>query len=339
MTPFAQELAALERNLFNEPMITLQHCRRLLARLRQNDDAEGQIRAAILLGLIEDQLGQQVGARAELLEALATCRRHHLLTLEPAIHERLGREFYTAGEYVPALRHWSFTLELGASVALSDELRCMSYIGLGHCCSAFGQTRLASRFHRAAMALAMPLGNIYLHSKAAISLGWTLRELGNSAEARSILQDALTECRTHDFRFFQPEILLRLAEIELEHGRQDEAENLAEEGLSLLVFTPSHWCEANLLGLLADLYARHEQLTLALDLIQRALRIVAEDRMTHVEARLCRQAAHYCAQLGEPVQAAAYRERVISLQSSNARHWQAPGELLAQLPGFLPPGA
>ncbi|WP_028453637.1 hypothetical protein [Chitinilyticum aquatile] len=330
------ELLHIEQILFNEPVTALQLCRGVLNHLRDGQDPQGFVQAANLLSLIEDQLGESVGARAELLQALAWCRQHQLTELEPVVQERLGREAYTAGEYRQAALHWLSCLdqcrELGGPASESG----MACIGLGHCCSALGENGLALAYHRLAQRLIAPLDDIYLTAKLGISLAWDLRVAGQPDEAWQLLEDALRLCRENGFNFFQAELLLRLAEITLDRGQIDQAEQLAEEGLSMLVHTPSHWCEAKLLGLLATINAGQDNLSLAFSLIQHALRIAEEDKMTHVEAGLCAQAADYAAALGQLTAASHYRERGNTLAAQHASHWHADAELLDELRRRLP---
>lgn len=327
----ADELQHIRRILFNEPVNALQLCRSTLNRLRDGQDPASFIEAASLLSLIEDQLGESVGARAELLQALAWCRQHRLDEREAELHERLGREAYTAGDYRQAALHWLTCLDLCHDHGCPRKEYGAACIGLGHCCSALDENQLALDYHLLARKVIAPLQDIYLTAKLNISLAWDLRMTNRRDEAVQLLEEALQLCRQQDFHFFQSELLLRLAELALDNNHIDDAEQLAEEGLSMLVRTPSHWSEAKLLSLLATINAGQANLPLALSLVQHALRIAEEDKMTHVEAGLCAQAADYAAKLGQDAAASHYRERAQNLGTQHASHWHADPELLTAL--------
>ncbi|MBE9609239.1 hypothetical protein [Chitinilyticum piscinae] len=325
------EISAIEDLLYQHPLAALQECRQLLNRWRIGNNPQGFVEAASLLALIEDQIGDHAGARSELLQALSWCRQFGLQRFEPVIHERLGREYYTAGEFRLAAEHWLASFDQSQLAGNQPRELGLACIGLGHCCSAIGELALATTFHREAMRLLPPLQQTYLTAKAAISLGWDLRCSGAAAEASAILKNALALCQQTGFLFFQAEILLRLAELAVDQEEFAEAEQLAEDGLAMLVRSPSHWCEAKLLGLLATLHLRDDNLQLALNLVQHGLRIAEADRMTYVEAELCQIAARIGQAQGQPALSQLYLERAGHLQQANSGNWQAEPELLNAL--------
>ncbi|WP_432722023.1 tetratricopeptide repeat protein [Jeongeupia wiesaeckerbachi] len=285
MTP-SDTLNDIEQIVFSDPTTAKRWCRPLLARARTEHDVETLVRAATLLSLIEDQLGERIEGSILLAEALACCQMYGLSHLEPAVQERLGRDNYTGGDYRLALLHWSQCARLCGDDLLHARTLTLSLIGLGQVCSAYGAIEQAVTFHRAATRQLAGSDDVHLIAKVRISLGWDLHVLGREDEARTILVEALALCRVRQFEHFQAELLLRLAEIDTEQNDDEAAEQKLEEALSLLVFTPSHWCETQVLGLLARLRHRNGRPDLAISMIQRALHIAEVDGMRHVEARL-----------------------------------------------------
>ncbi|SMC29691.1 Tetratricopeptide repeat-containing protein [Andreprevotia lacus DSM 23236] len=305
----AQQLDAIDRIVFDDPSAALRLCKTALQSARSERDVESLVRAATLLSLIEDQLGERSEGSVVLAEALACCQMYGLAHLEPAVQERLGRDNYTGGDYRLAMRHWAHSVRQCGSHPMHCRTRALALIGLGHVCSAYGALGRASEFHQLADKVLTPLGDVYLIAKVRISLGWDLCALGRHEEAQPILNEALALCKEQNFNHYQAELLLRLAEIETTHGNLEAAEQLLEESLAILVFTPSHWCEANVLKHLAQLRARQGALDMAMNLALRALHITEADGMRHVEALIHADLAGYAAAAGQQVLAEQHRAR------------------------------
>ncbi|MBM3117167.1 tetratricopeptide repeat protein [Jeongeupia naejangsanensis] len=311
-----QTLDDIEQIVFSDPTTAKRLCRPLLARAREEHDVETLVRAATLLSLIEDQLGERNEGSILLAEALACCQMYGLSHLEPAVQERLGRDNYTGGDYRLALLHWAQCARLCGSDPRHVRPLALSLIGLGQVCSAYGAIEQAVTFHQAADRQLASSDDVHLIAKVRISLGWDLHVLGREDEARAILVEALTLCRNRQFEHFQAELLLRLAEIDTEQDDDDAAEQKLEEALSLLVFTPSHWCETQVLGLLARLRHRHGRPDLAISMIQRALHIAEVDGMRHVEARLLADLIGYADADGNAALVEAQQPRLTALRNA-----------------------
>lgn len=308
-------LAEIDRITFDDPITASRLCQPLLAEARAAGDIVGIVRAATQLSLIEDQLGIREDGGLAIAEALALCRQHGLTELEPAAQERLGRHSYTSGDYLTAAGAWLRSLMLCGNNPARTRTRALALVGLAHVCSACNDCQRSIRFLQAADALLADSDDIYLIAKVRITLGWDLRMVGRPAEAIAMLETALQLCREHDFGHYQAELLLRLAELRLEEGALDTAEQMLEEALELLVFTPSHWCESNVLATLSQVRERQGEPEQAVQLLQRAIDIANTDGMLHVEARLRRQFAVLALALDRQPLAADQQQRAAALQA------------------------
>ncbi|AOY01494.1 tetratricopeptide repeat protein [Jeongeupia sp. USM3] len=311
-----QTLNDIERIVFSDPTTAKRQCAPVLVRARDEHDVEALVRAATMLSLIEDQLGERNEGSVLLAEALACCQMYGLRHLEPAVQERLGRDHYTGGDYRLALQHWAQCVRLCDGETRHVHTLALALIGLGQVCSAYGGLDEAVTFHRAADRQLESSDDVHLIAKVKISLGWDLHVLGREEEARHILVQALDLCRARQFSHFQAELLLRLAQVDIEQGDAEAAEQKLEEALSLLVFTPSHWCETQVLGLLAQLRHQHGRPDLAISMIQRALHIAEVDGMRHVEARLLADLIVYAGADGNTALAEVQQRRLAALQAS-----------------------
>ncbi|GHD68869.1 tetratricopeptide repeat protein [Jeongeupia chitinilytica] len=309
-----QNINDIERIVFSDPITAKRWCAPLLAHARAEHDVETLVRAATLLSLIEDQLGERNEGSLLLAEALACCQMYGLRHLEPAVQERLGRDHYTGGDYRQAMQHWAQCTRLCGDESQHTHTLALALVGLGQVCSAYGAVEMAVAFHKAADRRLANSEDVHLIAKVKISLGWDLHVLGREDEARTILVQALELCRARQFSHFQAELLLRLAEVDMEQGDPDTAEQRLEEALSLLVFTPSHWCETQVLGLLARLRFQHGRPDLAISMIQRALHIAEVDGMRHVEARLLADLIRYAEAGGNHALAQTHHARLRTLK-------------------------
>ena len=305
----AQQLDEIDHIIFDDPSAAWRLCKVMLTRAREERDIETLVRAATQLSLIEDQLGERSEGSVALAEALACCQMYGLAHLEPAVQERLGRDNYTGGNYPQAMRHWERAVRLSAQNPLHRRTRALSLIGLGHVCSVYGALDKAVAFHRLADQVLAPLGDVYLIAKVRISLGWDLRAVGHPEEAADVLREALAICQAENFTHYQAELLLRMAEIDIEQGQFDSAEQALEESLSILVFTPSHWCEANVLKMMAQLRAKQGAPEQAINLALRALHIAEADGMRHVEGQIHADLVNYATAVDQPQMAELHRLR------------------------------
>ncbi|WP_028453479.1 tetratricopeptide repeat protein [Chitinilyticum aquatile] len=309
----AARLRAIDEILFVQPAEARDLCVRLLGTARS--DPACFIQAALKLSYIEDQMGETGLALTMLEEALGLVGEPGLASYEASLLEQIGRCNYTRGLYTQALAAWERSLRL--SEARSDLLLCQvqSLMGLGQICDAFGQFARAAELHRLADGLVGQVRDPYLAAAIKINLATNLIRLSEFAEAQWLLDESLGICREYHFPHHEAETLMRQAELAMHaHNDLDEAQNLLEMALEVLVDTPYHWGEVNILGSLAEIQFRRRQHAQALETAQRALLVARSDGLRQLEARLTAQASMYAHLTGNSELAEMYRQRSSLLQ-------------------------
>lgn len=309
----AVRLREIDDILFVRPAGAKELCLELLGEAR--NDPACFILAALKLSYIEDQLGETGLALTVLEEALALVNEPGLEDYEAELQEQIGRCNYTRGLYPQALSAWEYCLRLSEQVPELLRCRVLALVGLGQICDAFGQFARAVELHRLANSLVEDLADPYLAAAIKINLGTNLIRLSVFAEARQLLEDALALCREHAYPHHEAEALMRLAELAMHSDADlDQAQTLLETALEVLLDTPYHWGEVNILGALAEILFRRRQPRQALDTAQRALLIARSDGLRQLEARLTAQGSMYALMMGNTELAEIYRQRSSLLQ-------------------------
>ncbi|MBE9609029.1 tetratricopeptide repeat protein [Chitinilyticum piscinae] len=310
----AARLHAIDAILFTRPAAARDACVALLTHVRGHDHA-AFVQTALKLSYIEDQLGETGQALTLLEEALALLAPHGLAAWEAEVLEQIGRCNYTRGHYPQALAAWEKSVRLAADAPDLQGCKARALLGLGQICDAFGQPARAVELHQLADRVAQLLDDPFVLAAIRINLGTNLIRLARFAEAGTCLDSALALCRQHGFPHHEAETLWRQAELLLHAGEPPEAAQLLlERALDILLDTPYHWGEVNVLGTLAEVQFRQNLLPQALDTIQRALLIARSDGLRQLEARLTAQAATYALLSGRPEQAELFRQRSSLLQ-------------------------
>jgi tetratricopeptide (TPR) repeat protein len=104
-------------------------------------------------------------------------------------------------------------------------------------------------------------------------LAWAHLELGEVAQARDVVEQAIRRSRPENFRRVLVEALRVQAMVAMRLGQWDEAERAVEEGLSLARSMAYPYAEARLLHLAGQLRAHLEQPEAAREQLEAALAI------------------------------------------------------------------
>ncbi|MES2902124.1 MAG: hypothetical protein V4723_20520 [Pseudomonadota bacterium] len=257
------------------------------------------VRAAERYGRLMDHLGRAAEARDSLFAAYQAARDACLPLHEAKLLERLARSFYTSGEYGQAKRYWTQCIEMDQTEG-DGQTWVLAKVGLAQL-SKDGGDRDAS-MHMLAQALerAAQSNNAHLVAKVKINQAVILLECQQHAAAEPLLQEALAICANHHLPDYLAESNLYLGKIALENGALDRVDGYLDAGLEAARQVGFRWCEAHLLAVQGELYARKGQMRSALDTVRTAQAIARADGFVDMLMHQHHSAAQYAAALNDP---------------------------------------
>ncbi|MES2319902.1 MAG: hypothetical protein V4631_20675 [Pseudomonadota bacterium] len=257
------------------------------------------VRAAERYGKIMDHLGRSTEARDSLLAAQQAAEGSCLPIYEAKILERLARGYYSGGDYRRAHQYWHSCIEVNDRTGGDVETWILAKVGLAQVCKDAGDHEAALTLLTEAQARTVDVGDPHLDAKVKINLAVGLIEQERQVEASAILQEAFTICSEHQLFDYLAESNLYLGKIALADGALKNAQAYLEAGLAAARKVNFRWCEAHILAVKAQVFARSGDAEMALQTVRQAQAIALADGFPDMLIQQHFAAAEYAASLND----------------------------------------
>lgn len=257
------------------------------------------VRAAERYGKIMDHLGKSTEARDSLLAAQQAAQGSCLPIYEAKILERLARGYYTGGDYKRAFQYWDSCIAVITQTGGDAETWILAKVGLAQVYKGTGDYPASLAMLTEAQARTAEVGDPHLDAKVRINLAVTLIELDRPSEASAILHDVFQSCSQHQLFDYLAESNLYLGKIALADGAQERALAYLEAGLAAARQVNFRWCEAHILAVTAEVFARNGDNAMALRTVKQAQAIATADGFSDMLIQQHFAAAEYAASLND----------------------------------------
>ncbi len=257
------------------------------------------VRAAERYGKIMDHLGKSSEARDSLLAAQQAAQGSCLPLYEAKILERLARGYYSGGDYKRAMQYWTSCVEVNKQTGDDAETSILAKVGLAQVYNDAGDYAAGLAMLTEAQARATEVGDPYLDAKVKINLAVGLIKRERLAEAAAILHEVFTLCSQHQLFDYLAESNLYLGKIAVESGELEPAMAYLDAGLTAARQVNFRWCEAHLLAIKADVFARTGDFDMAFQTVKQAQAIALADGFSDMLIQQHFAAAEYAAALND----------------------------------------
>ncbi|UUZ57362.1 hypothetical protein LP419_34520 [Massilia sp. H-1] len=150
-----------------------------------------------------------------------------------------------------------------------------------------------------AQARTADVGDPHLDAKCKINLAVVLIDEERRDEASAILHDAFRICSEHQLSDYLAESNLYLGKIALADGALEQASAYLEAAMLAARQVNFRWCEAHILALKAEVFARNGDAGMALQTVKEAQAIAIEDGFSDMLIQQHFAAAEYAASLND----------------------------------------
>ncbi len=255
------------------------------------------VRAAERYGKIMDHLGKSSEARDSLIAAQQAAQGSCLPIYEAKILERLARGYYTDGDYRRATQYWDSCIAVITQTGGDAETWVLAKVGLAQVCKGAGDYAGAMAMLGEAQARTEELNDHHLDAKVNINLAVCLIELKRPEQASAILLETFKTCTQHQLFDYLAESNLYLAKIALADGALGRALAYLDAGFAAARQVNFRWCEAHILAVRAQVYARNGKVDMALQAVKEAQAIAIADGFSDMLIQQHYAAAEYAAAL------------------------------------------
>ncbi|MEM9488656.1 MAG: tetratricopeptide repeat protein, partial [Myxococcota bacterium] len=279
---------------------------------------EERARIHYLRGNLLFPRGDLDGCLAEHERARELSRQAGSAELEARAESGLGDARYSRGRMASAYRHYEQCIQLCRKHTLSGiEPANLSMRGLTRYYQCDLHSALTDTMD--AIALATQLG----HRRAELvarngCVGWVLYERGQLAKACHHLEDGLATARNMGARRFEVAMLTYLARLARLEGRSDEAERLAEDGVSssraIGMFFGGPWALGALAAVTEDPSRCRASLAEGEELLSRAT-------LAHNMLQFCRDGIDACLRHGMPARVEHYAAMLERYTATEPLQW------------------
>jgi two-component system, NtrC family, sensor kinase len=257
------------------------------------------VRAAERYGKIMDHLGKSTEARDSLFAAQEAAQGSCLPIYEAKILERLARSYYSSGDYRRASQFWNSCIDVIQQTGGDAETWILAKIGLAQVHKDAGDHTAGDAMLAEAQARTAEVGDPHLDAKVRINQAVSLLERDRRDEASAILHQAFTMCSEHQLFDYLAESNLYLAKIALADGELERAVAYLDAGLAAARQVNFRWCEAHILAVRAQVFARTDKADMALQTVREAQAIAIADGFSDMLIQQHFAAADYAAALND----------------------------------------
>jgi tetratricopeptide (TPR) repeat protein len=274
-----EETLGLILRLSGDPGSQL-HFERAVARARALGDSAVEGDALRGLGLVLEQHGQRVEARACFDRALAIAVERGDVDAQVATLTNIGVVHMGQGEHDQALAMFQRALALGRSQG-SSRFVCIVLSNLGVIHTEQGRWAEARGAYGLALQLAREIEDRAAEAVVLGNFGNLCFDRGELGEARELLERSLELRRRNGNRGLETTALSNLAGLDLREGRDEEARIAFEQALAIARAVGHPGAEGQALGGLAEVARRRHELDPAASFVaegEAILRSVADVR-------------------------------------------------------------
>ena len=282
------------------------------------------VQAAERYGKVMDHLGRSGEARDSLFAAQQAAQASCMPIDEAKILERLARGYYSGGDYLRAMHYWHSCLEVSNQAGGDAETWILAKVGLAQVHKGAGDHATAVTMLAQAQARTAEVGDPHLNAKVKINLAVCLIEQQRAQEASAILHEVYAMCSQHQLFDYLAESNFYLGKIALADGALERAMTYLDAGLAAALQVNFRWCEAHILAVKADVFARSGELTMAWQAVKQAQAIASADGFFDMLTHQHFAAAEYAASLND--YASAFAEHKAGRACEQRMHVKAPLE-------------
>jgi tetratricopeptide (TPR) repeat protein len=285
------------------------------------------VRAAERYGKIMDHLGRSSEARDSLFAAQQAAQGSCLPIYEAKILERLARGYFSGGDYKRALQYWDSCIKAINQTGGDAETWILAKVGLAQVYNSAGDYAAGLGMLTEAQARALEVGDPHLDARVKINLAEGLIKRDRPQEAAAILHETFRICTQHQLFDYLAESNLYLGKIALADGALEAALAYLEAGLAAARQVNFRWCEAHILAIKAEVFARSGDAATALQVVKEAQAIATADGFSDMLIQQHFAAAEYAAALNDF--AAAFAEHKAGRACEQRLYVRTPLERLA----------
>ncbi len=303
-----ETLQRIEHCARRHPFLAKALFERLEFQARKKGDVKVALNSLVRRFFIEERLGLAIHLIDQLHSGLQQAEAHNLPYQAGRLMLCIGRVCYTQGIYKESIRSWTRCIDL-CKITHDTEVHIEARIGLGQIYDALGDWETGARFHLDAGKLLEKFDRPYLKSKQAINLGVNSLNMGQTAIAKELFEEAKFQAERGKIKEYIAEALWHLGTIAQYEGNFALAFEQIQDAIKLARACGYEWLMGMAANSIGALYTQQKQYPEAIAVFLDALAHAEHIQSRHQKAHCCDALSHLYELTNEPLKALQYARR------------------------------